>query len=220
MSNPAPHAASVNALGFVHRYIAPTPGAVDEDVTLLLLHGTGGDENDLLDLGRLLAPGAGLLSPRGKVREHGMPRFFRRLAEGVFDLDDLRARAHELAEFVAQAAMTYGFDPTKVVAVGFSNGANIATGVMLLRPETLAGAVLFHAQVTLEPEAALDLSGKRILLSAGRADPLVPQAETERLATMLRQRGASVEQRWQPGGHGLTQQEALAAQEWLAQQRW
>lgn len=220
MSSFGSQSASVNDLGFVHRYSAPTPGAPDAGVTLLLLHGTGGDENDLLDLGRLLMPGAGLLSPRGKVRERGMPRFFRRLAEGVFDLDDLRARASELADFVAQAATTYGFDPARVVAVGFSNGANIAGGVLFLRPETLAGAVLFHAQVTMEPETSLDLSGKRILISAGRADPLVPQSETERLAEQLRQRGAQVDLRWQPGGHTLTQSEALAAQAWLAEQRW
>ena len=220
MNNPGLPSASVNDLGFVHRYIAPTPGAPNAGVTLLLLHGTGGDEHDLLDLGRLLMPGAGLLSPRGKVRERGMPRFFRRLAEGVFDLDDLRARARELADFVAQAAATYDFDPARVVAVGFSNGANIAGGVLLLRPETLAGAVLFHAQVTLEPEAALDLNGKRILISAGRADPLVPQAETERLAEQLSQRGAQVDLRWQPGGHTLSQAEAQVAQAWLAEQRW
>jgi len=220
VSNPGSQSASVNDLGFVHRYIAPTSGTTDAGVTLLLLHGTGGDENELLDLGRALMPGAGLLSPRGKVRERGMPRFFRRIAEGVLDLDDLRARAQELADFVAQAATTYGFDPARVVAVGFSNGANIAGGVLLLRPETLAGAVLLHAQVTLEPETSLDLSGKRILISAGRADPLVPPTETERLAEQFRQRGAQVDLRWQPGGHTLSQAEALAARAWLTEQPW
>ena len=217
MSNPG---LSANDLGFVHRYIPPTAGAADGGLTLLLLHGTGGDENDLLELGRLLAPGAGLLSPRGKVREHGMPRFFRRLAEGVFDFDDLRLRTRELADFVARAASVYGFDPARVVAVGFSNGANIATSTLLLRPETLVGAALLHAQFGLEPEAAPDLSGKLIFLGAGRLDPLVAPAETERLAAQLRQYGATVTVSWQPVGHAVTQAEVAAARAWLAEQRW
>ena len=220
MSNPASGAASVNDLGFIHRYVAPTSGAADAGLTLLLLHGTGGDENDLLELGRLLSPGAGLLSPRGKVREHGMPRFFRRLAEGVFDFDDLRLRTQELADFVARAATVYGFDSARVVAVGFSNGANIAASTLLLRPETLAGAALLHAQFGLEPETAPDLSGKPIFLGAGRHDPLVPPAETERLAALLRQYGATVTESWQPAGHSLTQAEAVAAREWFAAQAW
>ncbi|HEX8995489.1 MAG TPA: alpha/beta hydrolase [Ktedonobacterales bacterium] len=207
-------------LGFIHQYVVPTHGAAGDGLTLLLLHGTGGDENDLLELGRLLAPGAALLSPRGKVLERGMPRFFRRLAEGVFDLDDLRLRANELADFVAQAATTYGFDPARVVAVGFSNGANIATSALLLRPETLAGAALFHPQFTLETEARPELAAKRIFIAAGRRDPLVPPTETERLAAQLRQYGATVSESWQPGGHMLTQAEALAARDWLAAQPW
>src|SRR5687767_4270173 len=122
-------------LGFVHRYAPPAAGS---DLTILLLHGTGGDESDLLRLGREVHPTAGLLSPRGKVMERGMPRFFRRLAEGVFDLDDLRRRTHELADFVSEAAKAYGFDPAKVFALGYSNGANIAASMLLLRPTTLA----------------------------------------------------------------------------------
>lgn len=149
-----------------------------------------------------------------------MPRFFRRLAEGVFDLDDLRLRTHELAEFVSQAATTYGFDARRVVAVGFSNGANIAASALLLLPETLAGAVLFHAQIPLEPETRPNLSGKPIFIAAGRRDPLIPATETERLIGLLRQDGATVTENWQPGGHALTQAEAIAARDWLAAQAW
>ncbi len=210
-------ASGASDLGFIHVFERAT---ADDAPTLLLLHGTGGDERDLLGLGRLLAPGAALLSPRGQVSEQGMARFFRRLAEGVFDLDDLRQRTHQLADFVAQAATAYGFDPARVVAVGFSNGANIAASLLLLRPATLAGAILFHAMVPLEPATPPDLRGKRILVSAGQTDPLISAAETERLAALLRDCGASVEQRWQPGGHTLTQAEALAAREWLAGQTW
>jgi predicted esterase len=215
MSDSDMSASGASDLGFIHVFEQAT--AADAP-TLLLLHGTGGDERDLLGLGRLLAPGAGLLSPRGQVSEQGMARYFRRLAEGVFDLDDLRLRTHELADFVTQAATTYGFDPARVVAVGFSNGANIAASLLLLRPETLAGAILFHAMVPLEPAPLPDLHGKRILVSAGRADPLIPPAETERLTALLRDCDASVEQRWQPGGHTLTQAEALTAREWLQAQ--
>lgn len=210
-------AANSAALGFIHRYIPPTSEGAP---TLLLLHGTGGNENDLLELGRLLTPNAGLLSPRGKALEHGMPRFFRRLAEGVFDLDDLRARTHELARFVAQAAGVYGFDPARVVAVGFSNGANIAASLFLLHPDTLAGGALLHAMVPLEPESPPDLHGKRIFLGAGRRDPLISPQDTERLAAMLRGYGAAVQESWQPGGHSLTRAEVVAAREWMQGQQW
>src|SRR5215207_5564250 len=136
-------------LAFVHQFV---PAQADGAPTLLLLHGTGGNEHDLLDLGRALYPRAALLSPRGQVRENGMPRFFRRLAEGVFDLDDLRRRTADLAAFIAAASAAYGFDPRRVIAVGYSNGANIAASLLLLYPAALAGAVLFHAMVPLVPE--------------------------------------------------------------------
>lgn len=204
-------------LGFIHRY-APPEG--DGLPTLLLLHGTGGDENDLLPLGRTLLPGAALLAPRGKVLEYGMPRYFRRLAEGVFDVDDLRFRTHELGDFVAAAAETYGLDPAKVVAVGYSNGANIAASVLLLRPGVLAGAVLFHAQVPLEPEEQSNLPGVAVFLSGGRADAMIPAVETERLAEMLRAAGAGVTLHWEPGGHTLGRAEVEEARRWLANQRW
>ena len=201
-------------LGFVHRYEpAPAPGPMP---TLLLLHGTGGNENDLLDLGRALAPGAALLSPRGKVLEHGLPRFFRRLAEGVFDPDDLKMRTHELAGFVAAASAAYGFDPQTVIAVGFSNGANIAASTLLLHPGLLAAAVLFHPLVPLAPEPLPDLSSTAVFVGAGRVDRLVPPAETERLVALLRRAGADVTLYWQPGGHSLSMGEVEAARLWLA----
>lgn len=198
-------------LGFVHRFVPGHTGAP----TVLLLHGTGGDENDLLGLGRFLAPEASLLSPRGKVLEHGMPRFFRRLAEGVFDMEDLERRTHELADFVAAAAQEYGFDPDRVIAAGFSNGANIAASLLLLRPETLQAAVLFHPMVPLVPDPLPDLTGKLVFAGAGRADPLVPARQTEELAALLRSAGADVSLAWQPGGHSLGMEEAEAAAKWL-----
>jgi predicted esterase len=198
-------------LGFEHVFTAPAPDAP----TLLLLHGTGGTEHDLLPLAESLAPGAGVLSPRGKVLERGMARFFRRLAEGVFDLDDLRFRTHELAKFVAAAARHYGFDSGRVVAVGFSNGANIAASTLLLEPGVLAGAILFRAMVPIVPDRLPSLQGTPVFMSNGRTDSLIPAADAERLAELLRQAGASVTLEWQPGGHQLTRQDVTQAQEWL-----
>lgn len=206
-------------LGFAHRYLpAPAPAqraGGSAAPTLLLLHGTGGDEDDLLPLGRALLPGVNLLSPRGKVLEGGMPRFFRRLAEGVFDEDDLVRRTEELALFVEWASAAYGFDPAWVIAAGYSNGANIAASLLLLRPCTLAGAVLFHAMVPIEPPERPDLAGVPVFIAAGRADPLVPSAGTERLAELLRAAGADVALHWEPGGHALIPSEVQAAREWL-----
>ena len=200
-------------LGFVHVFKpAKNPGAP----TLLLLHGTGGDQNDMLPLGGL-SPGAALLSPRGKVLENGMPRFFRRLAEGVFDVEDVKVRAGELADFVTAAAAHYRFDPTRVIVMGFSNGANIASAVLLLRPGVLKGAILFRAMVPLAPEAspAAPLSSTRVLISNGRIDPLVLPEETDRLARLLRQQGADVEVHWQPAGHQLMPSDFAVAKTWL-----
>jgi predicted esterase len=201
------------SLGFIHRFI---PGQEpDFSFSLLLLHGTGGDETDLLEVGRQLAPGAALLSPRGKVLENGMPRYFRRLAEGVFDLEDLRARTHELADFVEAAIQRYRLAPDRVVAVGFSNGANIAASLLLLRPEVLAGAVLVRPMVPLVPETLPHLRGKPVLVAAGRRDPIVSPAETERLRRLLVQAGAEVTLHWEPAGHGLTPADVEAARAWL-----
>ena len=196
--------------GFVHRFFPGESGA-----TLLLLHGTGGDENDLVPLGRELAPDAALLSPRGKVSEYGAARFFRRLAEGVFDQEDLVFRTHELAGFIEAAAEEYGFDLSRLVAVGYSNGANIAASLMLLHPGLLRAAVLFRAMVPFEPEVTPDLSGMPVFLAAGRMDRMIPPESTERLAEILREAGADVDLRWRDTGHPLTYEEVAEAKEWL-----
>jgi predicted esterase len=200
-------------LGFVHRFV---PAKGDDPTTLLLLHGTGGDENDLLPLGRMLDERAAFLSLRGKVLEHGAPRFFRRLAEGVFDQEDLVNRTHELAEFVERATSEYDLDPGHIFAVGFSNGANIAASLLLLHPGLLAGAVLLRAMVPFEPETMPDLWGTPVYLAAGRSDTLVPPENTERLAELLREAGAEVTLDWQPGGHGIGRTEVEAARAWLS----
>jgi predicted esterase len=198
-------------LGFPHVFKpAQTAGAP----TLLVLHGTGGDEQDMLPLGGL-APGAALLSPRGKVLEHGMPRFFRRLAEGVFDLEDLKFRANELADFIGAAAARYGFDPARVIALGYSNGANIASAIMLLRPGVLRRGVLLRAMVPLEPEPLPAIDGTRVLISNGRMDPIVSPDETERLVKLLQRAGADVEVHWQPAGHQLMPGDFAVAKTWL-----
>jgi phospholipase/carboxylesterase len=202
-------------LGFVHVHVfepATRPGAP----TLLLLHGTGGNEHDLIPLGRLLDPTAALLSPRGKVLERGMPRFFRRLSEGVFDEEDLKVRTHELAGFVAAAARRFDLGSAPMIAVGFSNGANIAASLLLLAPGTLAGAVLFRAMVPLVPDPVPSLAGTSVLLSNGRTDTLIPPAETERLAALLLSAGIGLTLVWQPGGHQLAQADVDGACEWLA----
>src|SRR6266516_4382269 len=195
---------------FIHEF---APGTSNR--TLLLLHGTGGNELDLIPLARELDSRAALLSPRGKVLENGMPRFFRRVAEGVFDLDDLKKRTNELTDFVAAAAQHYGFASDKVVAVGYSNGANIAASMLLLRPKTLRGAVLFRAMVPLVPETLPDLSSVCVWIGAGDQDPIVPASETKRLAELLRRAGADVTIRFATAGHGLTNDDLEAAGHWL-----
>jgi predicted esterase len=202
------------AVEFIHRFIPAQAGG--GACTLLLLHGTGGNEDDLLPLGQELVPGAALLSPRGRVLERGMPRFFRRLAEGVFDLDDLRFRTDELAAFVTRTVARHRLDPRHVVAVGFSNGANIAASLLLLHPGLLCGAVLFRPMVPLEPDPAPDLSGTRVFIAAGRSDPLIPAPLTERLVSLLGDAGAEVTQHWVAGGHNLTQADVTAAGAWFA----
>ncbi len=199
-------------LGFVHRF---EPGS--SEVTLLLLHGTGGNEHDLIGLARKIAPTARLLSPRGKVLEQGAPRFFRRLAPGVFDQADLEAQAADLARFVREAAQHYSFTAEQVYALGYSNGANMAAALMLLYPETLAGGVLLRPMLPLKPPTLPDLRGKALFLAAGRHDPWVPVGRVEALADCLEQAGAQVELRWQEGGHELHPEELEAAQAWLAQ---
>lgn len=183
--------------------------------TLLLLHGTGGNENDLLPLGRSLDPEAHLLSPLGRVRENGMPRFFRRLAEGVFDEEDLFHRTHELADFVEAVLAERNLSRSDLVAVGYSNGANIAASLLLLRPEVLSGAILLRAMVPLVPNVLPDLGGRRVLISSGRHDPLVPAKNAGRLASLLRNSGAEVTHHWEDTGHGLTSATVKTARGWL-----
>jgi phospholipase/carboxylesterase len=196
---------------FIHEFV---PGKSER--TLLLLHGTGGNERDLIPIGRELDPNALLLSPRGKVLENGMPRFFRRLSEGVFDLDDLKTRTNELVDFVISAVEHYKIDNHKIVAVGYSNGANIAASMLLLRPEILSAAILFRAMVPLVPETTPDLSTTRVLISEGAHDPIVSAAQAGRLAGLLRSAGADVTIRFFQSGHQLTPDDVDAAREWLA----
>ena len=201
---------------FIHVYQPPLrPGGP----ILLLLHGTGGNENDLVPLAEMLLPGAGILSPRGKVLERGMPRFFRRLAEGVFDIEDLKFRTSELADFIIDTAEQQNFSTRDVIAVGFSNGANIAGALLLLRPDALGGAVLFRAMVPLVPDTLPTLASTPVLISNGRTDPLVSAEQTEQLAALLRSAGTDVTVAWQNSGHELTQADVITAREWLAQRR-
>jgi glyoxalase family protein len=211
-----PEDVSGDALGFVHRYLPPVAGAErSAGTTLLLLHGTGGDEEDLIPLGRALLPGAGILSPRGKVLEGGAPRFFRRLAPGVFDLEDLARRTDELAAFVDAAATAYGLDRNAIIAIGFSNGANIAASLLLRHGSHLRGAVLLSPMLPFEPERLPDLSRTSVFIGAGERDPMASRETVERLAAALREGGASVTMHWTNGGHTVTKEEIAAAQEWI-----
>ena len=200
---------------YIHQFI---PAQNPSGRVLLLLHGTGGDENDMVPMGRDLDPDAALLSLRGNVLENGMPRFFRRLAEGVFDEADVIRRAHELADFIGTAATQYNFDPTRLTAVGYSNGANVAAAVLLLRPATITSAVLFRAIVPLTPESAPNLDGARVLICSGKRDPIIPLDNAERLTAMLRAAGADVSLRVENASHQLMFDEIEAAKKWLREQ--
>ena len=195
---------------FVHEFVRGI-----SERTLLLLHGTGGNERDLIPLGRELDPNAPLLSPRGKILENGMPRFFRRLAEGVFDLEDLETRTNELADFVVAAVRHYKLAAGSIVGVGYSNGANIAASILLLRPEIMHAAILFGAMVPLVPDKLPDLSSVRVWIGAGDQDPIIPASETKRLAELLRNAGADVTVRFAKAGHGLTSDDVITARDWL-----
>ena len=195
---------------FIHRFEPATDAG---SPPLLLLHGTGGDENDLLGLGKMISPGSALLSPRGRVLEHGMPRFFRRLSEGVFDEADVRRRARELGDFVTDARTRYGI--TAPVAVGFSNGANIAAALLLLQPDVLAGAILLRAMVPLSDPPEANLAGMPVLLLSGHADPIVPASNSAQLAALLTQADASVTHKVLPAGHQLSQADVTLARTWI-----
>lgn len=202
-------------LGFVHVFIPSDKPAADA-VTLLLLHGTGGDERDLLPLGRELWPGAALVGVRGRVMENGMPRFFRRFAEGVFDIDDLKAQTNALAQFIDAAAEHYGFSKRHLVAVGYSNGANIAASLILLHPHYLRSAVLLRAMVPFTPDIVRNLSELSVFIAAGLRDPIIPRDQTEQLAAILESGGAQVSQFRHQGGHELGDDDVQAAKAWLS----
>jgi predicted esterase len=204
---------NTDQLAFIHRFVpASSP---DLGITLLLLHGTGGNEQDLLTLGQELLPGAALLSPRGRILENGMPRFFRRLAEGVFDLEDLKLQTDELARFVSDAASKYGLQTGKIIAVGYSNGANIAASVMLAHSTVLAGAILFRPMVPFVPTSTPDLKNVPVLLAAGRRDPIVVPEQTLALGEILKTAGARVSLHWHEGGHELGRDDIAAAKDWI-----
>ena len=213
-------------LGFIHRFIPSNKisGARTREeaakgktvfTTLLLLHGTGGNEEDMIPLGQQIAPEVAILSPRGKVLENGMPRFFRRLAEGVFYMEDLKVRTHELADFVEEASKVYRFDLQRLVAVGYSNGANIAASAVLLRPSILPYVILFRPMMQLVPEPLPNLSSKHVFISAGLHDPIVPDQETKNLFSLLQKAGADVSIIWQNSGHELILEEIRKAKDWL-----
>jgi predicted esterase len=196
---------------FVHRYEPGTGTA-----TLLLLHGTGGDEHQLIDLGHQLAPEAALLSPLGKVMEGGVAaRFFARRAMGDLDLDDLRVRAEELAAWVRAACTTYGRDPGRVIAIGYSNGSNIAVELLFRHPGLLRGAALLRPMLAYSPEEPLTLEGTDVLIAAGDSDPYSPPGQVIELAEVLAAGGAEVELVRQPTGHGLVQGDLDALAAWL-----
>jgi predicted esterase len=183
---------------------------------LLLLHGTGGDENDLIPLGQLILPGAAVLSPRGEVDENGQLRFFRRLAPGIFDEEDLVHRTHQLADFVEDQSERHHL--RKIVAVGYSNGANIAASILLLRPGLLSGAILLRAMVPLELPHPPDLAEVPVLILAGRHDEMMPPDQPQRLAALLLSAGADVTLEWQDAGHGLGPDDFRMAAAWLKEQ--
>jgi phospholipase/carboxylesterase/glyoxalase family protein len=200
-------------LGFIHNYVPSQTN--DHARTLLLLHGTGGDENDLLPLGGTLGSDYNLLSPRGQVLENGLPRFFRRLSEGVFDTEDLKLRTQQLADFTEKASVLYRFDLDKIIVVGFSNGANIGASLLLLFPRLLAGGILYRPMVPIEPESKPDLDSVPILIMSGLNDPIISRQQPETLARMFREAGGDVKLMWQESGHGISSGEVRQSKKWL-----
>ena len=204
-------------LGFIHRHVpAADPATAD---TLVVLHGTGGDENDLISIGQAIAPGAATLSPRGNVLENGAPRFFKRMAEGVFDPKEVRSRADELARFIRGAVVTYRLDPARIYALGYSNGANIASTVMLVEPGIFRGSILLRPMLVYDPPEQNDLSDTAVFISAGRMDPIVPVESVEKLVKLFESAHSNVTVKWQLAGHSLVPSEVREASEWLALQR-
>jgi phospholipase/carboxylesterase len=204
-------------IGFIHRFVPAEDKTSAE--TLVVLHGTGGDENDLIGIGQAIAPGAAILSPRGNVLENRAPRFFRRLAEGVFDPKEVHSRGDELSRFIRAAISRYGLNPERVFALGYSNGANIASTVMFIDPELLRGAIMFRPMMVFEPDERPDLSTAGVFISAGRMDPIVPVKSVERLVELFEASRAEVTLKWQLAGHNLLPSEIRDATNWLALQR-
>lgn len=192
------------------------PGDTTSIVTLLLLHGTGGDEHNLLTIGRKLDPHAHVLSPRGNVLEGHANRFFERLSEGVFNEEDVKKRSKELSEFVEAAKEKHGLQNTKVVAVGFSNGANIAAAVLLLHPHILDGAILLRAMLPLTPSAEPDLSNTPILLLSGTKDAMVDESQVQKLAELFQAGGAKLTHKWVDTGHNLLPEDIGVSAQWLS----
>jgi phospholipase/carboxylesterase len=205
-----------DAPDFIHLF-EPAPTGQGDDRTLLLLHGTGGTESDLVPLGQQLAPGAGFISPRGKVLEGGVAaRFFRRHGEGNLDIEDLKDRTDELARFIEWASGEYGFSPADLVALGFSNGANVAVALLYRHPELLVGAALLRPMLPYRPEPLPDLTGKSILVDAATADPLIPTGQPTELAELLGRAGAEVTLQLTPGaGHGLAGEDLEVLTNWF-----
>jgi phospholipase/carboxylesterase len=200
--------------GFTHGFEPATNAAAP---TLLLLHGTGGDENTLLPLGKAIAPGAALVSPRGNVLEHGMASFFRRLEKGVVDQQDLEFRTTELRSFIGFAAQSYSLAIHNLVAVGVSNGAILGASLALRYPDTCAGVILLRGMAPFMPEPIPDLRRKPILLLGGLDDPIVQTDEAGDLANIFRSANADVTVHWENAGHTLAQGDVLMAFDWLRQ---
>jgi predicted esterase len=205
-------------LSFIHKFV-PARSGPSNTATLLLLHGTGGDENDLLPLGNELWPGAALLGVRGRVLENGMPRFFRRFAEGILDVEDLKFRTEELAQFIDAASERYDFSKKRLIVVGYSNGANIASSLILLHPHYLAAAVLLRAMVPFSPDLIRDFRHLSVFIGAGRLDPLVPSGQVEELGAIFESGGADVTISWSQGGHELGEDDIRAAKTWLSKEK-
>lgn len=203
---------TLNILGYKHKYLPANSG--DDSPTLLLLHGTGGNEDDLVPLAQRLAPTANLLSPRGNVLENGMPRFFRRIAEGVLDFEDLKFRTGEMAKFIETASSTYLFNPAKVIVLGYSNGANIAVSLLWNYPKSLAGAILIRPMMAIEPVAIPDLSNIPVFISGGIRDRVIPSGDPQRLAELLKSADADLTLSMRDAGHEITREELIEIGEW------
>jgi predicted esterase len=197
---------------FIHQFLSGTT-----ETTVLALHGTGGNENDLVSLAQTIFPGANVLSPRGNISENGANRFFRRFAEGIFDLENLREETEKLANFVIQSSQRYGFAANDVIALGYSNGANIAASVLLSRPEILRGAILLRAMTPFEPQIYPELRKKPIFLAAGLDDSIVGNENVLNLAQIFNSAEADVTLHFSVADHSLRHEEIEAAQQFVAQ---